>query len=553
MANYEREHFHADTVDEQIDAFQAGQQSIRHSDPLDVQVVHALQNHYTVGNDAREPLERVWNRLAQHRASLNTTSPGVRQQNTAQNDRSNRMRQAFKGSEARNVPVWRLSTIAAVVFAILLVGSLLVVLQQAHQGQKPATGHPTATKQPLVRSDSLYLEVNNTIYRYDVATHKQLWSFVMPIQNGTDPIASNGQVIGNVLYMLGTGNDGYYFYAINTANGTLRWRFKVDYATANLNLLGNPLLADGTVYLSEAENAKGYSIVTALDALTGTTRWQHRYNETGIATRDHLVDAAAGLTLEAATNEVLYGTTYTGRIGAAVTTLYAINTKSGAVLWQKRISTDGEQPDYLSGLVVNGILCITASAVAPPGHRHLYGFDATNGAVRWSVPLDGEVYGLSELNGVVYSDTVQFQTAQDNTTYAASGSVYAVRAVDGTQLWHYPASAGVWSLTVQNGIVSITVSGEDGKSNASIIALDANNGHVRWTDSALPRASIEFSSAPQIVAGTNVLYANYYGDQIQVLRLSDGKVTGNLSVQAPDPSSSSSVGILAVVPAGDSS
>ncbi len=463
------------------------------------------------------------------------------------------MKLVFKGSQSQNVPLRRLSTIAAIVFAILLVGSMLVVLQQAHQGQKPATGHQTPTKQPVVRSDALYLIVNNTIYRYDAATHKQVWSFKMPIQNGTDPVPPDGQVIGNILYALGTGSNGYYFYAINTADGTVRWRFKVDYQTASLNLLGNPLLADGTVYLSEAEDAKGYSIVTALDAVMGTIRWQHRYNGTGIATRDHLVDAAAGLTLEAATNKILYGTTYTGKIDAPTTTLYAINAKNGVILWQKKIPTDNEQPDYTGGLVVNGILCISASAVDQPGHRHLYGFDATNGAARWSVSLDGEVYSLTEFNGVVYSNTVQFQTTQDNTTYAASGSVYAVRAADGTQLWHYPASAGVWSLTVQNGIVSITVSREDGKSNASIISLDANNGHVRWTDSALSRASIEFSSAPQIVPGTNVLYANYYSGQIQVLRLSDGKVAGNLSVPGPDPSSSSGVGILAVVPAGGSS
>src|SRR5579884_3899295 len=302
MANYEREHFHADTVDEQIDAFQAGLQNTQHSDPLDIQIVRTLQDYYSAGNASNEPVERVWNRLAQHRASRSAVIPEIRQGTHTQNDRSKPMKLVFKGSQSQNVPLRRLSTIAAIVFAILLVGSMLVVLQQAHQGQKPATGHQTPTKQPVVRSDALYLIVNNTIYRYDAATHKQVWSFKMPIQNGTDPVPPDGQVIGNILYALGTGSNGYYFYAINTA--------------------------DGTVYLSEAEDAKGYSIVTALDAVMGTIRWQHRYNGTGIATRDHLVDAAAGLTLEAATNKILYGTTYTGKIDAPTTTLYAINAKN---------------------------------------------------------------------------------------------------------------------------------------------------------------------------------------------------------------------------------
>ena len=97
----------------------------------------------------------------------------------------------------------------------------------------------------------------------------------------------------------------------------------------------------------------------------------------------------------------------------------------------KPVSTDDEQPDYSGGLVMNGVLYIPASTVNQPGNRHLYGFDATNGTAKWSVPLDGEVSGLTRFNGVVYVGTIHFQTAQDNSVYAASGSVYAVRAADG--------------------------------------------------------------------------------------------------------------------------
>ncbi len=547
MADYEREYFIPDTVDEQIEAFQAVQNSAQHSGPLDIQVVRALQRHYVSDEDHHEPLERVWNRLAQHRTSQNaTTTSEVRPGNNAQRDRRNRLNIVFKGSQPQKASLHRFSMIAAIVFAIFLVGSMFIVLQQARQGQKAVVGHPAPTKQPAVVSrDSLYLTVNNTIYRYDAATHKQLWSFAMPIQSGVDPVLSPGQVMGNVLYTLGTGSNGYYAYAINIADGTLRWRFKVDYQSANLNLVGDQLLANGTMYLSEASGVGGYSIVTALDASTGRMRWQRRYNGTGTVIRDQPSDVAAGLTLEAATGDVLYGTTFTGKIDSPTTTLFAISAKSGAVLWQKRISTDDEQPDYSAGLVVHGILCIPASAVDQPGYRHLYGFDATNGAAKWSVPLDGEVSGLTEFNGVVYAGTIHFQTAQDNSVYAESGSVYAVQAADGTQLWRYPASGGVSSPIVQDGVVSVTVSREDAKREATIVGLGADNGKVRWTDSALGPASIEFSAAPQIAAGTNTLYVNYYGGQIQVLRLSDGKTIDTFSAPAPDPSSSNSVDILA--------
>jgi outer membrane protein assembly factor BamB len=558
MAEQESEFFTPEIVDEQIDASLAGLHLAHYPDPS-LQVVDALQHHYAATGDHHQPLERVWNHLAQHRVSLPysqsdmaTTYKG-QPENTVQPGRRNRMKLAFKGSQTQKAPLRRLSLIAAIVFAILLVGSMFAVLQQARQGEKPVEGHATPTKQPVVSTDTLYLSVNNTIYRYDVAAHKRLWSFTMPLPGGTDPILSQGQLVGNMLYTMGTGSDGYYSYAINTADGSLRWRFKVDYQSVNLNLVGDQLVANGIVYLSEASGTGGYSIVTALDASTGTMRWQRRYNGTGTVARNKPSDAAAGLTLEAATGDVLYATTYTGKIDSPVTTLFAISAKSGSVLWQKQVSTDDEQPDYSGGLVVNGILCIPASAVNQPGNRHLYGFDMTNGTAKWSVPLDGEVSGLTEFNGVVYSGTVQFQTAQDNSVYAGSGSVYAVRAADGVQLWRYSAQAGVSSPVVQDGVVSVTVSRGDAKRKATIVALDAGNGKVRWTYPALPTASIEFPASPQIVAGTHTLYVNYIGGQIQVLYISNGKLSSTFSVPAPNPSSSYRVDILAIVPTRGSS
>ena len=558
MADYEREHFTPDTVDEQIDASQVGQFGIHNADPLDREVVRALQQHYVPADNSREPLERVWQRLAQHSpfaqsSQSETTASEQLPRNEAQLNRRNHMKLIFKSSEPQQAPLRRLSMIAAVVFAILLVGSMLVVLQQVRQGQKPIVEHSTPTQQPVVSTDSLYLRVNNTIYRYDAATHKQLWSFEMPLQSGVDPVLSPGQVVGNVLYTLGTGGDKYYSYAINTVDGSLRWQYKVDYQSANLNLVGDQLLANGTVYLSEASGVGGYSIMTALDASTGAVRWQQRYNGTGTVIRNQPSDVAAGITLEAATNEVLYGTTFTGKIDSPTTTLFAINAKSGAVLWQKKISTANEQPDYLAGAVVNGILSIPASAVDQPGSRHLYGFAATNGAAKWSVPLDGEVSGLTEFNGVVYVGTIHFQTAQDNSVYAANGSLYAVRAADGTKLWRYlvASGGGVSAPTVQDGIVAVTVS--DAKREAAIIALDAINGNVGWTYPTEPTASSEFPTAPQIAAGTNTLYVNYFNGQIQILRLSDGKIIDSFIVPAPDPSSSYGVDILAVVSTRSSS
>src|SRR6185312_12274449 len=519
MAEQDSEFFTPEIVDEQIDASLTRPHLAHYPDPS-LQVVGALQHHYAATGDHHQPLERVWNRLAQHRVSLPSSQSDVatsytgQTENTIQHGRRNRMKLAFRGSQAQNTPFRHLSLIAAIVFAILLVGSMFAVLQQARQGQKPIEGHATPTKQPVGSTDTLYLSVNNTIYRYDAATHNQLWSFTMQLPNGANPVLSQGQVVGNVLYALGIDSDGYYSYAINTANGSLRWRYKLDYQSGNLNLLGGQLLANGTVYLSETSGIGGYSIVTALDASTGAVRWKQRYNGTGIVARNQPSDAAAGLTLEAATGDVLYATTFTGKIDSPMTTLFAISATSGSIIWQKQVSTDDEQPDYSGGLVMNGVLCIPASAVNQPGNRHLYGFDATNGTAKWSVPLDGEVSGLTGFNSIVYLGTIHFQTTQDNSVYAASGSVYAVRAADGAQLWRYHAQAGVSSPIVQDGVVSVTVSREDAKREATIVALDSGNGKAHWTYPALANASIEFPASPQIIEGTNSLYVNYFSGQI---------------------------------------
>ena len=65
MAEQESEYFTPEIVDEQIDASLAGPHLAYYRDPS-LQVVGALQRHYAATGD-HQPLERVWNRLAQHR------------------------------------------------------------------------------------------------------------------------------------------------------------------------------------------------------------------------------------------------------------------------------------------------------------------------------------------------------------------------------------------------------------------------------------------------------------------------------------------------------
>ncbi len=554
MAEHESEHFIPDKIDEQIASSLAGQRTVQRLDPLDIQVVQALQRHYAPVKDDSQPVERVWTRLTQHRSSLQSSqSEGVSQHELPlhtvvqpPSTRSNQMKLAFfRKTHPRHPALGRLSMIAALVFAILLVGSVFAVYQLAPQ--RPASGQPTPTpnKHPApINTDQIYINVNHTIYRLDAASHKQLWSFPMLVPNGVENIGTQAQVIGRVLYTLGTGSDGYYSYALNTSNGSLRWRFKVQYQSQDLSLVaGDQLIANGRVYLSEASGVNGYTLVTALDAVTGTMLWKHRYNGTGISYYGHYIDPTVGILLEGATAEALYGTISTGQGDQASTTIFAISAKNGSVLWKKQVSTAHERPDLSGGLVVDGVLCISTSQSGSP---HLYGFDALTGEPKWSIPLDGETYNFAASNGVVYIGTAHFSGVGMDVP-ATSGSLYAVRAKDGAQFWRYTAQAGVSSPRVQNGTIVVSVSRQDSKTpQQSIVALDASQGTVRWSLSAPAPGSFDLAFNPQVIASKNFVYAGISSKQVQVLRLSDGKLVETFTVPGQD-SLSEGVAMMTVV------
>ena len=361
----------------------------------------------------------------------------------------------------------------------------------------------------------------------------------MPVPNQAENIGSRAQVVGGIVYMLGTGSDGYYSYALNASDGSVRWRYKVQYQTSDLSLLGDQIVSNGAVYFSEVSAFNGYSMLTALDASRGTVLWQHRYNGTGTTIPPHMVDESAGMFLQAASSTTLYGTTFTG-LGSAVTTaLYAINVRDGSLLWKKKISTNGDMPDEIGGLVIDGVLCLSSSP-------HLYGFDAATGEPKWSVTLDGRAYdSFTSLNGVVYVATTHDQLRPDNSVYESSGSLYAVRVRDGRQLWRYHAQAGVFSPVARSGMVFVSVSRTDGTSSQSIVSLDINSGNIRWTRPmpAGPGAGV----VPQLIVGKSFLYVNNSDGHLLVWRSSNGNPVDTFSIPAPVSDGPDVVALVTVV------
>src|SRR5260370_8857482 len=130
MAEHESEHFIPDKIDEQIASSLAGQRTVQRLDPLDIQVVQALQRHYAPVKDDSRPVERVWNRLTQHRSSLRPSQREGVSQNELPLDtvvqppatRSNQMKLAFfRNTPPRHPAPGRLTMLPPPAFCILLV------------------------------------------------------------------------------------------------------------------------------------------------------------------------------------------------------------------------------------------------------------------------------------------------------------------------------------------------------------------------------------------------------------------------------------------------
>ena len=159
--------------------------------------------------------------------------------------------------------------------------------------------------------------------------------------------------------------------------------------------------------------------------------------------------------------EYIVAANSTAYVGSDNGTLYALNTGNGTVRWQNKIGSS-----VFVSTVSNGVVYAYADSSA-------YAVDAENGSKQWQHPFTREIVRMILTNGVLYIDT----TAEQN-----APSVYALQAGDGSQIWHYTASAETPGLLgVLNGTVYyMEATGLFHNLNETILALRASNGHLLW-------------------------------------------------------------------------
>lgn len=489
--------FTPEYVDEQIESLSQqnshllDQQDGRQSQPGHAcqgkRLLHDLHRFYlsNMQEDARS-LKRAWESISS--ASEHTLPDLDRHTQPVdmlrfQQERLRPMNSNPSVSSRKNSFLHRLGMIAAILFLTLLVGSMLVVFNNAHQSKTHLGSHATTTAPKLQNTQlNIYVSDSKTVYKLDSKSGKVLWSFPPVGLALTPPTVVNGMV-----YFVA---ENSYLYALNASNGSVRWKYKSTDPGAY-----SPTVADGLVFITTSDGR-----LLALDATTGKQRWQYQAG----------VEANSQVTV---VNGVLYGIAIVDPQSLS-TVFYALEAKNGSQLWRKPVSAYF----FMRLQVVNGVIyavsAIDDKASNPPNrYSYVFAFNAQNGSQLWRSAIIHEYVPAppTVANVVLYlaSDELGLEGPH----------VYAMNTKDGTLIWKKAVAGPVNSSPqVVDGVIYIGQSSDHAPGNNNIIALNAADGSTRWTH---PLPEYQDVGNP-LVVNNGSIYVDTLDGIIHVLRTSDG-------------------------------
>jgi len=222
---------------------------------------------------------------------------------------------------------------------------------------------------------------------FDVATGARRWR----VRLSGDPYASitAPAIFGSSVYV----SAGTSIYALSASSGGVLWKTKL--TTSADGIVEGPVAVSGYGEYVVAAGADGH--VYALDAASGAVRW----------------NVLAGGGINHAGPSIYSGIVYVpeGAIGAEGGGVYicALQVSDGRLLWRTDVGDDvhvtpaAGQGRVFIGSIDDGVLAL----------------DSKSGAVLWTAPYEGEVWGAPMLaNGVVYFGTDEQLVAYDAATGA---------------------------------------------------------------------------------------------------------------------------------------
>lgn len=362
--------------------------------------------------------------------------------------------------------------------------------------------------------------VHGTVSALRITDGSLLWRYTTRGSVYESPLVVNG-----VVYVDSADKS---VYALRASDGSLLWRYTTAGGFDGYPLAA-PVMVNGVVYTSTQDG-----VVYALRASDGSLLWHYKTGGSIYETLE-VVDG------------VVYAFSDIGGLDAFNGRLYALRASDGSQLWHMTYGQIYDPP-----IIVNGVAYFVAY-VSNSDKGTLYALRASDGSLLWRYTSPagslgstlGSLGSLLVIHGVVYAIVIEpkpktastgqggflLQMYTDivltNLKKPAKGpdkgeggiaSVYALRASDGTVLWHYKLDnggmdSGITWLTAADGVTYLGAT--FGPEMNYIYAFRSSDGALLW------RSAVDYGlpSNGSIVNGVAYLYAD---DFIYALRTSDG-------------------------------
>jgi outer membrane protein assembly factor BamB len=390
-------------------------------------------------------------------------------------------------------------TTLAIVFLVLLVGSLVVVINVIRHRSvttaSPSSAHTAHTAQTAhALASGVYVGGGlGNLYKLNAQTGKLLWNF----QTTARTIPAPATVVGNAVYF---GDSDGNVYALDASTGKQLWTF-----STGGSIVASPT-ADGSTVLVSSSDSHLY----ALNAQTGAKIWSYDPGQ-----------GSESLTLTAAT--IVNGVAYASASDESTHSyMFAVNAQNGTQLWRTQVN--GVQ---LSSPVVSlGKVYAVSSPISKQAATtsQIIVFNASNGSqpnqpVQEAVAPGTQAAPLAPPPPVVTNGTVYFGS-QDGTVSAVNANTTAV-------VWHESVGGAVDATPVVSQgliIVGVTTGTID---NNVIMALNPTDGTPLWT------SSLSHYAGSNIVLSGNVLFVGTGTPAVYALNASNGLILWTYQESAP--------------------
>ncbi|GAB3321133.1 PQQ-binding-like beta-propeller repeat protein [Haloplanus salinarum] len=387
---------------------------------------------------------------------------------------------------------WRFQAERSVMSSPAVVNNVLYVATGPHQN--PGNGHVYALdtgagteiwrfetedefgafglSSPTIVDDKIILNNEGRVHALSRDDGKALWS---------EWVSSNAHtsstVVDGTVFVAGDSSDAG-LYALSASDGTEQWFFGTQGRVST-----TPAVANGTVYVAARERGSDEATVHAIDTANGTERW--RFD--GASDAIHSSPAVAGDTVYFGSHDttvyalntddgserwrfeaeqeifsspaVANGTVYVG----AVSQLHALDAQDGSERWRFEMGTFRSSP-----VVVNGVVYFGGT------NDYVYAVNANDGSQLWRFEaLNSVSSSPAVVNGTVYIGS------EDNNVYALTGDATSQVETESriqTPTATQPATASSTGTdgdeTDENGV------GGDGRTSSRTPEGDGGNGDL---------------------------------------------------------------------------